>query len=179
MNNPILRLDPPSGPVLWWWIMTHNLDIFLNLFAHEVYKLTDRLKVLWLKVTGRYTPDYHVKKMFANKLPAGTEMWFIIAHLLIKLGVHPHDSRGIRIAGAFQPQQLTLYTADPYGLQWVAFLRHLTTMEDVFDGLVWMRVTSYHSLEHALGLDEYVALKPMTIPEALKHIRPQVEEKKE
>jgi hypothetical protein len=179
MNNPILRLHPPRGPVLWWWIMTHNLDIFLSLCTHEVYVLTDQVKVLWLKVTGRYTPDYHVKKMFANKLPAGTEMWLIIAHLLKKVGVYPHDSKGLRIAGAFQPRQLTLYTADPLSLQWVAYLRHLTTMEDVFDGLAWMRVASHEELENALGLEEYMALKSMTIPEALKHIRPQVQEKKE
>lgn len=179
MNNPILRLREPHGPVLWWWIMTHNLDIFLNLFAHEVYKLTDRVYVLWLKLTGRYTLDYHTKKMFADKLPAGTEMWFIIAHLLTKLGVHPHDSKGIHIAGAFQPRQLMLYTADPFGLQWIAFLRHLRTMEDIFDGLVWMRVTTHRALEHALGEDDYEMLLPMSIPDALKYIRPPVEEKQE
>ena len=177
MNNPILRTPPPRGPVLWWWIMTHNLDIFLSMMAFEVYKLTDRLLVLWLKATGRYTLDYHLKKMFRGKLDGSAQMWLIVAHLLTKLGVHPHDSKGIHIAGAFQPNQLTLYTVDPYALQWVAFLRHLRTMQDVFDGLVWMKVTTNRALEYALGEEEYEALLPLTIPEALKHIRPPVEEK--
>jgi len=179
MNNPVLKFEPPRGLVLWWWIASHNLDVFTNLMAFEVYKLTDRLNVLFLKATGRYTVDYHVKKRFAGKSTVGSEMWLIIAHLLTKLRVHPHDSRGLHIAGAFQPQQLTLYCADPYGLQWIAFLRHLRTMEDIFDGLVWMKVTTHIELEEALGYDEYETLLPMSVPQALKHIRPQVEEKQE
>lgn len=177
MNNPILRTPPPRGPVLWWWVMTHNLEIFLGMLTFEVYKLTGHLKVLWLRATGRYTPDYHAKRMFTGKLVGGMQMWLIIAHLLKKLGVNPHDGKGIHIAGAFQPNQLTIYTADPYSLQWVAFLRNLRTMQDVFDGLVWMKVTTNRALEHALGQEEYEALLPLSIPEALKHIRPQVEGK--
>jgi hypothetical protein len=159
--------------------MTHNLDLFLGGIALEVFKLADHLYVLWLRVTGRYTPEQRIKRMFSDKLPAGTQMWLIIAHLLTKLGVHPHDSKGIHLAGAFQPKQLTIYTADPYGLQWIAFLRHLTTMEDVFDGLVWMKATTHEELEQALGLEEYVAMLPMTVPEALEYLRPQFEKEDE